>query len=48
MYEKIGKQVEAESLFEDLLEQAYLESLIDGEQQSLAYVWRRTNPQLIH
>ena len=34
-----------EALFEDLLEQAYLDALIDGEQQTLAYYWLRANHQ---
>ena len=43
MYEETDNQYQAEALFEDPLEQAYLEALIDGDQQSLAYCWVRAN-----
>ncbi len=46
MFENIENQYKVEALFEDLLEQAYLESLIDGEQQALAYLWLRANHAL--
>ena len=36
MYQDVEDHYLIESLFQDLLEQAYLEALIDGEQQSLA------------
>jgi hypothetical protein len=45
MYEETENKYQAEALFDDLIEQAYLEALIDGEQQSLAYCWLRTNHQ---
>jgi hypothetical protein len=45
MYEETEEQYQAEALFADLIEQAYLEALIDGEQQSLAYCWVRANYQ---
>ena len=43
MYEDIEAQQQAEAYFEDVIERAYLEELIDGNQQFLAFLWLRTN-----
>ena len=36
---------EDEDFFAEVIEQAYLEAQIDGDQQDLAYLWLRTNYQ---
>jgi len=43
MYEETENQYQAEELFADLIEQAYLDALIGGDQQTLAYCWLRAN-----
>ena len=35
-------------MFEDLLEGAFLDALISGQQQTLAYLWLQSNPQRLH
>ena len=45
MYEETNIAEEAEALFEDLIESAYLEGLIDGDAHFLAYYWLATNHQ---
>ena len=45
MYKDIEEQQAREKLFEDLIEQAFLKALINGDQQSLAYCWLRANYQ---
>ena len=44
----VDHRTQSEALFEDLIEQAYLEALIDGDQQTLAYCWLRSNHQREH
>ena len=46
--EDIDKKVEAEELFADLIEQAYLAGIITGETQELAFFWVATNQQTVH
>ena len=48
MFEETDDQYQAEALFEDLIESAYLEALIDGEQQKLAYLWLANNQKNCH
>ena len=46
--EQVSQQTEAEELFADLIESAYLSGLIDGEAQTLAYLWLANNHQDSH
>ena len=43
MLNTVHDHYEVEELFADLLEKAYLEALIDGDQQTLAHLWLITN-----
>ena len=48
MFEAVARNLEIEGVFEDLLEGAFLDALIDGQQQALAYLWLQSNPQRLH
>ncbi len=43
MIETLDRVQTLEDFYADLLESAYLNSLIDGEAQLLAYMWLATN-----
>ena len=43
--EDIDRQTDAEDQFADLLEQAFLAGIINGEAQALAYLGLRSNHQ---
>ena len=43
MFDLVENRFAREELFADLLEEAYLRGLIDGDSQSLAYLFLVTN-----
>lgn len=43
MFDEITVQQTREAFFENLLEFAYLEAAVDGDQLALAYCWLRAN-----
>ena len=48
MYEETENQYQAEALFEDLIEAAFLAGLISGAQQALAYLLAREAVDSLH
>lgn len=47
LLEHVTEQVRCVEVFEELLESAFLHGQIDGERQTLAYLWLATNPQVL-
>jgi len=48
LIEETPRQTQAEHEFADLIEEAYLAGMIDGDTQELAYMWLATNLQNMH
>ena len=48
MFEAVARKLDVEGMFEDLLEGAFLDALVSGQQQALAYLWLQSNPQRLH
>jgi len=47
LLEHVAEQVRCVEDFEELLENAFLHGQIDGERQTLAYLWLTINPQVL-
>lgn len=48
MFAAVTRKLKVEGVFEDLLEEAFLDALISGQQQTMAYLWLHSNPQRLH
>lgn len=47
LYEYTSRQIEAEEFFTYVIESSWLAGFIDGETQSLVYLWLATNVDVI-